>query len=306
MYKSIAYYLNKRYKKYNVKPFIIVYGLRTITSYARNIPCLDVNIFCVAKDKYGNDLFNTSTLIEDIYKGISTQAKETIKIQYHEETPNNTLDNNKQLPLYLESQVDIKLLRHFQKSEYASLLPNTWLYIPPSLKKYIREHNYKDKHPKTEIKDHRKALQKLGNKVIIKDKEGNKHKLVAQIKNPTPERIKNIRDDYDEKLYSKLSNEKQCNNLSKGDVEKTPQDLFGSKVNQLNYSKDHPIGGKIKFYLENFPPEWNIKSLTDVAVLLNADLAREVEKYNGLASIDDLALRGKIIRAMHELFFRII
>lgn len=71
--------MNKLYKQLSIKPYIIVYGIRECTSYDRSIPCFDVNVLCVAKDQYGNDLFNESTLINHIYESASKQAKETIK-----------------------------------------------------------------------------------------------------------------------------------------------------------------------------------------------------------------------------------
>ena len=60
--KAIKYVLNKAYKDLQIKPYLIVYGLRTRTSYDRNIPCFDVNILCAVKDKDGKELLNEAVL----------------------------------------------------------------------------------------------------------------------------------------------------------------------------------------------------------------------------------------------------
>jgi hypothetical protein len=134
--KAIKYRLKTAYKDLEIKPYLIVYGFRKRTSYGRSIPCLDVNILCPVKDKNGKQLFNESMLIEQIYLAASKQAKETIKAPKgcFAVVPYNDLSDYKHLANYLKKQVDSSLLKHFQQSQHASLLPNTYVHVSESLK----------------------------------------------------------------------------------------------------------------------------------------------------------------------------
>lgn len=180
--KAIKYILNKNYKHIDVKPYIIVYGLRKRTSYSRDIPCLDINIVCAFTNESGQQLFNEQALINEIYQRASKYAQEKIQIpsDYYNNPPYNTLEDYKQLASYLKNQLDTDLLKHFQNSQYASLLPNTYVHIHESMKKTFINHEVD--YIGTTAKEHRKLLQeKFSERMTIKDKQNSDYKCIAQL-----------------------------------------------------------------------------------------------------------------------------
>jgi len=198
LYKSIKRRLKKLYDtlpvKFPFEPCIVVYGLRERTSHGRKIPCFDINILCLTKDEYGNDLFNVEKLVQDIYVSASYQAGERIEIpsDYYCNPPNNTLSNYRQFASYLQDQIDEDVLRRFQQSEYAPLLPNTWIYIPRSLIKTFNK--VKNNYPESTIKKHKELLQseEFSNDVTIQDIKDYDYKCTVQINNQSPEAINSI------------------------------------------------------------------------------------------------------------------
>lgn len=64
---------------------------------------------------------------------------------------------------------------------------------------------------------------------------------------------------------------------------------------------------KSKFILENIPPEWNVKTLMDYAILFDADLGTEVQSQNGkgIGGISDKAIQQKIVQKYHDLVLQL-
>lgn len=303
-YKSIVYILNKLYKKLVCKPYIIVYGLRERTSYARSIPCLDVNILCVIKDEYSDNLFDERTLVDKIYSSASKQAKETIKEEYYAKTIYNTLGNYKKLANYLKDQVDIKILRRFQNSQYALQLPNTYLSIHPSLKETFIDHE--NKYIGSIPREHREILQEyFSSQVTIEDKKECDYKSVAQINDISPETINKFPSDYEEVYYSEYPDRKTFNNLN----EKVNKDnlpvLPCLKATQSSYEPGNEynvLKDRLRLLLEAFPSEWKINTLTDLAIRRNPKLARSVKEAGGLEQSKDIEVEAAIINGVIDLF----
>lgn len=312
--KSIKYRLNKIYKTHGFEPYIIVYGIRERTSYDRNIPCFDVNILCVAKDQYGNDLFNELTLIKHIYQSASKCAKETIEIpkNYFCCPPNNVLDNYKQLANYLKNQVDKNVLRYFQGSQHAALLPNTFVHIPKSLK--IMLINYKFDYPNSTPEEHRKVLKKHFSKIVtLKDKQNYSYKCIAQLNNQSNEAMKNFPKLYQEKYYLEYPDRNLFNSLdtsienSKVSKPNYTETIFSSYLrDEINSSSQYRA--ILKFILDEIPIEWQITSLTDLAIAINPELTKLVVKYKRVEAIKDIRIRSAIVRETVKLatsFFEI-
>lgn len=203
--KSINYSLDKQYKKLDVQPYIIVSGIRERTSYNRGIPCLDINIVCVTSDEHGKDLINVDTFVRQVYESASKLAKETIKVPndcYCHELY-NTKNDYRRLSSYLKNQVDTKVLMYFRNTDYALLLPNSWVHIHASLLKTFTSH--KAKYERSTVKEHREILQKhFDNDVTFKDDGNCEYKCVAQLKDSSPEFINGFISRYNQ-VFNKKS-----------------------------------------------------------------------------------------------------
>lgn len=211
--KAIKYVLNKAYKDLKVKPYLIVYGLRKRTSYDRNIPCFDVNILCAVRNKDGKELFNETNLVNNIYSSVSKQAKEKINIpiDYYNQFLFNNLEDYRKLANYLKIQIDSNLIKHFQESKYAALLPNTYVHISTSLKKTFT--SIKTKYEGSRASEHREFLKEnFSEDVTILDKKHSDNECIAQLKNTSNESINNFADDYEKKYYLKHPKTKDFDN----------------------------------------------------------------------------------------------
>lgn len=185
--KNIKYRLETAYKKHSIEPYIMVIGLKERTSRGKKIPCFDINIVYALKDKEGNQLLDVTTLINEIYLTISNLAKETIGItSNHYNYPiNNSWEDWRKLANYLKEQQDKNLLKSFQSTEYASKLPNTWLYIPNTLKQGISD--IKAKYSGNRVNELREIMRdNLSPYVTILDKEDTDYKLTAQLNQSVP------------------------------------------------------------------------------------------------------------------------
>ena len=144
----------------------------------------------------------------------SKQAKETIQALNNHSSfvPTNTSEDWRQLSNYLKNQVDVNLLKHFQKSKYALLLPSTYVHSPTSLKKTFT--NIKTKSEGSRASEHKKFLKEnFSEDVTILDKKHSDNKCIAQLKNASNESINDFADDYKKKYYLKHPKTKHLDNL---------------------------------------------------------------------------------------------
>ena len=181
--KDIKYRLRTAYKKHSIEPCIMIVGLKERTSRGKKIPCFDINIIYAIKDKDGNQLLDVPTLHNGIYLAASKRAKERIEIpsNHYNHPITNSLENWRQLANYAKIQQNLGLLASFQNTEYASKLPNTWAYIPASLKQTISDITVK--YPGIKASEIRKLMQdNLSEYVTILDKEEVDCKSIAQLK----------------------------------------------------------------------------------------------------------------------------
>lgn len=153
---------SKAYKSLEIKPYIIVIGIRDRESYNRRMPCFDINILCVFRDKDGKELFNESSIIKEIYRKASNRAEERIDVPVdnYSDIPYNTLENYSQLSQYLANhQAEPKLITYFRQTEYGAYLPNTWVYFPQSVKTELKESEIKSTYEGIKPSDMRQIYQ---------------------------------------------------------------------------------------------------------------------------------------------------
>lgn len=245
--RAIKFIFNNKYKRIDVKPYIIVYGLRKRTSYSRDIPCLDINIICAVTNKFGIQLFNEQALVNEVYQRTSKFAKETIQIptDYYSNPPYNSLEDYKQLANYLKKQVDNDLLTHFKNSQYASLLPNTYVHIHDSMKKTFVD--YKVNYMGTTSGQHRELLQdKFSDRVTVMDKQNFDYKCVAQLN--LGESTDKFITDYQREFALKHPQEIKINN---SDVENIPDDSTSFDANNYGEERERIIERK-NFIIKQF------------------------------------------------------
>lgn len=200
--KAVKYRFEQvAYKNLKLKPYVLVWGLRECTSYARNILCFDLNILCAVKDKDGKPLFNETEIIKQIYLSVSKYAKEVIKppLDFYSSIP---LDYIK-LANYFKKQVESKLLHFFSNSSYADKLPNTYSYVPKSLSEAFESlvTNFEN----SAITEHKELLaQEFSDKVTLEsDKINDDYKFVAQLKQD--ELIDEFQKEYERAYHQKHS-----------------------------------------------------------------------------------------------------
>lgn len=204
--------LNNIYKHFDINPYFVVYGIRKRTSYDRKIVCFDVNIICVAKDKEGKELINVEEFVYQLELSLlETIAKEKIKIHYYNRPTSNTIEDYSKLANYLKKQVDIVVLKHFQQSEYASLLPNCYFYLPDSLKKKLTKTKFKL--PETNVSEARAILEDdFSREVTIPDNQNHDYKCTAYLNHPEK------REDFTQE-FQQVFNTKYPDRISQADDE---------------------------------------------------------------------------------------
>jgi hypothetical protein len=196
--KAVKYRFEKvAYKNLEVKPYVLVWGLRERTSFDRNIPCFDLNILCVVQDKDGQPIFDEAEIIYQIYLAVSRYAKETIKppLDDYSRIPN---DNYEKLANYFKQQVSDNVLKHFKDSVYADKLPKTYSYVPTSLTKtfvpIITE--FED----STISEHKQLLsEKFSERVTLETDKKDDYKFVAKLN--STESKESFKKEYEETYY---------------------------------------------------------------------------------------------------------
>lgn len=336
--KSIKYILSKLYNGHNIKPYIIIYGLKKKTDYYRKIPCFDINIVCVMNDECDNPIFDPFTLVNHIYDSASKLAKERIEHDYWVYTPWNTLKNYRQLANYLKNQVDIESLSYVQKLKYGDKLPNTYVHIHSSLKKELVI--YKTKFEGTNIENHREIIQKrYSTEVVIQEKSSNDCKLNARLLNNSPETVKAFVENYPKNFESRYLNKESTSN--------TNQDViycFNSGINsvikplhksyiiksrnlrhtpyafiilylelykklcwifaKIGYATDKDFEGRVSIMLEIWFPLCGFRSMAEIAFRLSPKVS-ERRRSLGITQIEQIKdLELKLLLAIEILEFQ--
>lgn len=136
--KAVPRYLNKLYQS-EESPWVAIYGLRERQSFARKLPCYDLNMVLLYLDESGKPLFDLDLLVKDIFMSASKLAKETIAARLN--TYERRLDATKpalQLAHYLGNQVDCVQLKalanKLSPADRERYVLRQWATIPKPLK----------------------------------------------------------------------------------------------------------------------------------------------------------------------------
>jgi len=71
------------------------------------------------------------------------------------------------------------------------------------------------------------------------------------------------------------------------------------------------VSDRLRLAIESLPPEWKVNSLTEFAIMMDADLAKTVAKSiaevngKGLAAITDSKVIAKVMKATLDLFIEL-
>lgn len=203
---KIEYYLKKIYNNFDYQSFFTVTGIRERISFGKDIPCLDVNALCASKNKDGNEVLTDSIIKalvhqieESVNENLGLKEPNTIKIKCFSQLVPAYIKDYLHMANYLKNQVSLSILKHFQQSEYAELLPKSYVYIPKSLKDKLTKITLKL--PNTNVTEVRGILENdYSNQVTILDREQLEYKCTVLLNHPE------TRDEFAEELQGRFPN----------------------------------------------------------------------------------------------------
>lgn len=178
------------------------------------------------------------------------------------------------------------------------------MHISSSLKKTFT--SYKFDYPNSTPKEHRNILKEyFSESVTIKDKQNHSCKCIAQLNNQSNEARNEFIKHYLERFYLKYPDKNSSNHLdiSVENIKVTQPDYIEAIYSSylIDRKNNYPYRAILKFILDGLPSEWNITSLSDLAIAIDPELTKVVAEYERLGAIEDIKIRSAIVRATVKL-----